>query len=71
MGDLGMHKASFACFSIWHRGFGDLKLRIRSKRAVPAHGFRFRNAGLRMQGNPSEGTDVLSVLHSSLPACLF
>lgn len=43
---------------------------VKGQRALPAHGFTSRNAELRMQGHPSEDTDVLSKAHPSLPARL-
>lgn len=38
----------------------------RSQTAVPGHDFKLRNAELRTQSNPCEGTDVLDKSHSSL-----
>lgn len=38
----------------------------RSQTAVPGRGFKLRNGGLRTQGNPCEGTDVLDKSHYSL-----
>lgn len=42
-----------------HRGLQSCQI------SVPGHGFKLRNAELRTQSNPCEGTDVLDKSHSS------